>query len=91
MPNTQIHNVNVELLIATYCRMEETFYSDMSWDAKHHKIFYEDMSVRKLYEADAHFMDLYTPLIGTAKSECSHLIGYCVRKVTYLKNIGDKS
>jgi hypothetical protein len=84
-------NVDIKLLIATFSAIEETYYSDSSWDAKHHKIFYEDMSVRKLYEADSAFMGMYEPLIGTAKSECGHLMNYCLKKVSYLKTIGDKT
>jgi superoxide dismutase len=91
MQNIRVGNIRILLLIGTYSNMEEVFYSDMSWDDKHHKIFYEDMSVRKLYEADTPFMELYVPLIGTAKSECEHLMEYCFKKVNYLKSIGDKT
>jgi hypothetical protein len=83
----KIENVNVKLLIDTFIAIEITLNANMSWEAKHHKIFYENMSVRKLYEADPSLMEGYLPAMASTRTECEQLWEFCINKVNYLKGI----
>jgi len=78
-------NINTSLLITIFDNLKSVINSKQSWDEIHHTIYYRDMTVRMLYEADKYLMSQYVPIISSNRSECLHLLHHIEKKVAYLK------
>ena len=80
-------NVNVSKLIEQSNLIDQITNENISWEMKHHALFYMSMIVKELYIADAPLMESYIPLVGSNRSEVEHLQKHIEKKVAYLKGL----
>lgn len=80
-------NVNITRLIELHDNLRTILNSKDSWEGKHHHIFYVDMTVADLREADEGLMKDYVPVVSSNRSECLHLLHHIEKKVAYLKEL----
>tara|TARA_R110000765_G_scaffold185560_2_gene291200 strand:- start:470 stop:748 length:279 start_codon:yes stop_codon:yes gene_type:complete len=79
--------VNINKLVSLSDLIDSIVADKSNWAAKHHNIFYVNMCVKQLHEADEPLMSEYVPIISSSRGEIKHLQEHIQKKVEYLRSI----